>query len=789
MHRAAPIINKKARKGEILMKKKNFLSMLMALAMTVPTVIPVSAETAVTAQPTSGYSCTEWPTIWYSSGDETNFPSSSPDRTMNPQITLDDSKTGDSSIYMKFPTSNHAYCMHFFSKQTATLESGKTYVIGAWMKGLDSRKGGTMYFGLDGWARVDLASAVKTDENGWTLYQKEFTADKDYTNKRALLQADKIYGDNCVILVDDVFIYEKGSDVNLVDNPSFASCPTSRARISKGRQALRSSVGWADYTAATKCTFYAQPVTGDGSVYEGEKAAYIYRANGYNTENTYLQYGAAGTIVAGEPYTVTFYIKGTYEENQTFIGPASIRLTDPSWTKTYAGNGWTKYTGTQTRTSDTTTINFYMSSWVKEAAFYLDGLSVKDSSGKEYCPNGGFEDCYVYEEGMPEMFVATSASNVNKNKGVVAWTNPQKSDITDITLTVNGTEIEFTPDTASQAYNHVVLENLGEHISYNCVLSITAGGKTYTSSRVLVAHTSDMYYNAAGNRVISPDWTLARNETEGNYCNTVLEIDKEIKASGNSSMKVTCGRSGTATNTYASLVQGVQLEKNKTYQFSAKIRYMGSTNFKVQGIYNTSNGWENSAPINPVNERERWKTYTYDIAAYDGEADDGEMYTRTLQFIFDNKADAVWIDDVAIYEVSEGVVNTSKNFIKNGGFEYDTEWASTSTNYQLTYNGEVVADIEALESGEVLGSIGIKNYEKEDLNVTVVAAVYEDGKLVDVSFAEKDVPVLANPFVTPTVGTSVTVPEFAEGKKYEMKLMLLDSMNNLKPLRNADIFK
>jgi len=55
------------------MKKKNFLSMLMALAMTVPTVIPVSAETAVTAQPTSGYSCTEWPTIWYSSGDETNL--------------------------------------------------------------------------------------------------------------------------------------------------------------------------------------------------------------------------------------------------------------------------------------------------------------------------------------------------------------------------------------------------------------------------------------------------------------------------------------------------------------------------------------------------------------------------------------------------------------------------------------------------------------------------------------------------------------------------------------------
>ena len=75
--------------GEFIMKMKHLLSAIMALAIVVPTAIPVSAETAVTAKPASGYSSfNTWPTIWYNSSDETNFPSSNPDRTKRLSLKL-----------------------------------------------------------------------------------------------------------------------------------------------------------------------------------------------------------------------------------------------------------------------------------------------------------------------------------------------------------------------------------------------------------------------------------------------------------------------------------------------------------------------------------------------------------------------------------------------------------------------------------------------------------------------------------------------------------------------------
>jgi len=464
---------------------------------------------------------------------------------------------------------------------------------------------------------------------------------------------------------------------------------------------------------------------------------------------------------------------------------------EAKWKKTYVGDDWFKYEGVQDVTlngdgTQRTVIRFDFDSWVADAAFYLDGLSVKDSSGKEYCSNGGFEDCYVYEDGAPRSFVAYSASSTNAGDGVVAWYNPSRDDITDITLTVNGTEVEFTPVLTSNGYNQVILENLGEHAVYNCVLDITAGGKVYTNERKLIPHSSDNYYNAAGNQPLS-GWAFMRNETEGNYTNAVLEIDRDIKNSGNSSMRITGGRSSAANGVYASLAQSITLEKNKTYQFSVTYRCVGAKTFKVQGIYNTTNGWENDPTIKSTSVRDRWTTKTYTMNAIDGEADDGETYARTLQFIIEDNADAIWIDDVAIYEMTEGVADTSKNLVRNGGFEFD-DWSIGGNGYYLTYEGEVLEQIEELEAGEILAQKSFRNVNNENLEVTVVAASYEDGKLVDVSFVNQQIPIAVNPFVSSKVGATVTVPEMTEGKKYEVKLMVLDSMDNLVPLTQADIF-
>jgi hypothetical protein len=142
-----------------------------------------------------------------------------------------------------------------------------------------------------------------------------------------------------------------------------------------------------------------------------------------------------------------------------------------------------------------------------------------------------------------------------------------------------------------------------------------------------------------------------------------------------------------------------------------------------------------------------------------------------------------------IYFCEEG---TDKNLVYNGSFEIK-EWSVIGYEYDVISGDEVVkSDIKSLEEGnnaEVLGKIKIQNIAKEDFDVAVAVALYENNKLIDISFVEQNVPVAAEAFETSTIGSSVSVPQMDPEKKYQIKLMLWNSMTDLMPLTEANIFE
>lgn len=759
------------------MKKQKVLSCLLAVQMLMGTSFVANAEGESTKlSVTNGYAMSAWKGPYFS--DNTN-------QGCAAGVTIDDKRSGDTALLMSFPTERPTNYMYLQNPNAVTLTAGKEYVMGAWVKTYGEKSKGSLYLGVS-WDRVELNKAKET-KDGWTLYEGKFTPTADRTDK-VWLVADKVCGTDFQILVDDVYIKESGKNENIVDDAGFEGYLKEQSKISKGRDAIRISDKWREYSQISGDNFYMQPVDGAGHVYEGEKAVYLRRNNASNATELGLA-KLEGTfdvssLPNGKKYTVTMYLKGTpSKENQVYFGTRKSTKRLSECTKEYAGDGWYKYSYQFTEAaSDDNFFQFYLSKYLTNESLYIDGFSVKDEQGNEYFSYGGFEDCFVYDVGEPRRFVAYSASSVNKGKGVVSWLNPNMT-ATNITLEVDGEVVEFTPNLASGAYNKVVLDNLIDGQSYDVVLKISDNKRTYKFNRYLVANSNINYYPVASNRFIDGDgWTLLKNETEGNYCETVLDIDNDIKYSGNSSMRITSGGDSMASGVYSALVQTVTLKKNTRYKFSAQIKYIGAGSVSVQGIYNTSNGWMDSPAIS-YNNRDRWKNVSYEIDAVEGDADDSKTYTKNLMFLFNKGVDAVWIDDVSICPIVEGEVDTTANCIRNGGFEYDTEWEVRGYSYQETFMGEPVGEeLEGLVSGNVLGSIKIRNYSEEGLGVAVVAALYENGKLIDMSFVEQDIPVIANPYALADIGAAVTVPEMTEGNEYEMKLMLWDSVGNLQPL-------
>ena len=767
------------------MKKKLFLTGLLALSMITPNAMLANAESPADVTIESGYSLNGWSGPYYS--NTTNYGESV-------GVTLDDKRSGNASLCLKFPAGGENYAnrpgryIYYINDKapTVTLNAGTTYTMGVWVKGWEAKAKGSIWVGLDVTNNSYRAEINKTGEtvDGWTMMYRDFTPASSKTDTVKLV-LDKICGaadaaGPSTAVFDDIFIIDKSTGVNLMADTGFGAYRTQAMNVGDGKASFRIS-GWKEYQeVATNedAGFYVMPVSGEGVVYSGNKAAYVHRKASVSqlNGNAYFRNDAGGYIPAGT-YTITFYVKGVCTDKQNFIGIHGYTDRFLNHTKTYVGNGWYKYERTFTTTEDKDYIEYYMSGYALNESYYIDGLSLVDSNGIEYATNGGFEEAYLYGECEPQRFVAYSASNTNTGKGVVAWKNPKRTDITDISLSVEGEEIDFEPVTESGAANEVVLSDLENRAAYNCVLNITAGGKTYTYSRMLYQNDSTKYYNYAGGRVLENGWSFIRQEKEDIYCDAVLNVDNEIKASGNSSIRVTCARPAKESNVYAGLVKTVTIAKNKSYNLSYKIRYIGASGVRAVAIID---GHWNA--IADYSGRERWTEKNYTIDAQDAFADDSETSRLQVMFLFENGADAVWIDDVALYEYEDGE-QSGDDLIENGDFEYDSEWAVAGYEYNLTMDGEILDTIDHIEEGEILGSVNINNYSKENFDAVVITALYEGDTLIDSSLVEqKNIPITLNPFMGTKIGSSVTVPAMDPQKTYKIKVFIWDSLENCQPL-------
>ena len=819
------------------MKNKKFLILVLALSMFIPTAFVAKAAGGYTAVPDE-FHIYAWNGGGASSSTDVN------DSNSKSIYTFGDSKSGDVSVYFDLTGTNSskksslAWKNRICNKQ---MIAGHTYVIGAWMKQFGTKSGGSIYLSLDYSASkrkgIDLSQAeAKKTVDGWTQYEGTFTPEDDFSGL-VCFGTDGVYGENYSFLIDDIYIYDQANpEVNLVDDASFEMRQKQPKQGKAWNEAI-SVTDWESYSEAgtNVDSSYRRLVSSEGGVYEGEYAMYIWR-RGKNKADTsgiaYSRYKTRETMNPGT-YTVTFYTKGGsfrnyYDSSRTGYAAtmADLRSTSNGIAKAlfgfqvhqtvigikqdgvdiysqndsatcarlshydsfeYVGDGWVKWTKTFQTTVASNEIQFALYGAVCDDFLYFDELSVKDTNGKEYCPDGGFETGYNYDDGIPSRFVAYSASEVNNGVGVIAWENPTKTyySITDITLTVNGEAVDVSDVSKdSAAKNQVVLENLVDNETYECALSITTSdGRTHTTTKSFVCNSADEY-KYAGTRVLS-NWKIERTELDQEYANTIVEFDDVVKASGASSVKIVCSKDGITEGVSARFVQDVTLDQGKEYVASYKYRY-------ISAVENTVNPPVKELFYDDVIDvttkySQDWTERTYEIPAYDYEAE-GEPYTYKFGFEVINSVDAFWIDDVAIYEVQNGEI-VGENLVKNGGFESDKDWEIVGYEYLEVDGEDIIGEVTELKTGEILGAVKILNYTNPDLDVAVITAIYENGLLKDVSVVEDSVPLSTSLDTPATIGGSVTVPGMDPEKTYELKVMVWDSIAGMNPLTEADILR
>ena len=154
--------------------------------------------------------------------------------------------------------------------------------------------------------------------------------------------------------------------------------------------------------------------------------------------------------------------------------------------------------------------------------------------------------------------------------------------------------------------------------------------------------------NAATTDTSIEGWTAVVNNADGG-----VYIDRSEGMRGKASVKLVNKSPRTSNQEYVAFFQKLTgLKRGKTYrlEFEAKVQN-GKT---CDVMFNWSPRWS----LIPLKATYDWTPFQFSYTAdADGSAD--------LRFILDNKTDALWIDNIKVYDVAEPTVN----LLKNGDFE------------------------------------------------------------------------------------------------------------------------
>jgi len=508
-------------------------------------------------------------------------------------------------------------------------------------------------------------------------------------------------------------------------------------------------------------------------------------------------------------YNVSFYLKGTVTEGWTAFGlDAAIGI--GSFTKSDAGNGWTKYEKeiTTASVSDRAYFRVYGG-----GDFYLDNFEVcpvtNGVKGSNMLLNGGFENTRKAAAGLINPMVYPSVDGVS---AVLTWRNPNYGVVDSVTATLNGGGFEDSEldlgtlilttggNTGTTRTNTCLIQGLANNTDYvltlNTKMTQNSITTTYTAD-IPFRTTTDAAYSTIDGKSAGK-WILAKQQTDSAYMNTIPAIDTDIKYSGNSSLRLDSNMFSRVSNIYAGVAQKVTLQRNKRYILTFKAKSAGVNQFKamvnaksLEEIDGEVRSWSKQDYLEQNTTAyifKDWTEYEYDLSI-DGEnplfsesVTTADEINTTITIFPEQMCGSMWIDDVAVYEIDSDDEICSGNLLKDGGMEFVS--SEITTKFEDT-NKKV---LEAIQTGDINVTTGVRNISLGDnFTTATIIALYNGSTLCDVWMSEGKVAEVADGIPTSTWTQKVTVPN--DGGKYSIKVMYWNSSDGMTPIKALEELK
>lgn len=706
-------------------------------------------------------------------------------------------RTGDYGVYVKSTVLDNSNNKYVFveTPYSVSIPAG-TYNLEVWVKtnfgyDLTGKMVSFCFEGKQDAGKLSTFTKGETDENGWTLYTKELTFDADASKKFWLY-----VGTIGEFAFDDAALYRKDdeSKTNLFVDGSFEDV----IKLPEGKY---TAANWEQYFAGKaniperRTNFiYTEPTTTEK--YSGNYSMHISYPYGTREEisNRYLMPIQWNCNMPAGTYYVTYMKKGTNNSSYfTTSHRGTAQMTTPG-----TGNGetdWVKVENIITQSANSSWVSFLTERWsdlyiddvevyaveeVEEAGdFAVNGKNYKKTNETNYIKNGGFET--VTENKVGD--INLSATPVKTANALdVAWVNPGKNNITDISVYADGKKVSASVNLLANASNSVIVKNLtsGKATAIKVVLT-DLNGETY--SYETTGTPDDL-----GDKVSYGSWKYTR--FDGTHGDAV--IDTNEFDSGKASLRMDINLPDVTSNTYVRVDSNeFELTGGETYKLEFRykaenvkkfsVAFDGPADSKEDWVYKTLH-WGDTKNTST----DGWVYGTVDYTPTDFEE---ESFNTKVVFCLDAGNGSVWVDDVKIY--SPPLTTTGDDdyvdleLIEDSGFEFENLVIS-EPSYNLVAEDGTTTPITAIQKGKIEVTSKIKNnYEGDSFNAVMIAAVYKGNALVDVATMEKAVAKKSVAYPADEFSATVNVPD---DTGYTIKTMWWNGFDYATPIKTNATF-
>ena len=129
------------------------------------------------------------------------------------EVVATDAHSGSKSLHMVFGDTSGAN-RYVAAERTVPCKPNTTYTLGCWAKGTTSDWNAWMTFDWVSSGRVDFLSPAS-----WTKYERTYTTGAEQTSMNVLVLVENTAN----LYLDDFYVYEEGSELNLLSNAGFES--------------------------------------------------------------------------------------------------------------------------------------------------------------------------------------------------------------------------------------------------------------------------------------------------------------------------------------------------------------------------------------------------------------------------------------------------------------------------------------------------------------------------------------------------------------------------------------